>query len=252
MNLSKGPTPAVEEEPIQFEINNLMFFNPEMFPELKVLTEHWKIIQEELWALRNVKVLDDKVRKHNEWIGTEHFEEITEEAKQKEDAGWMHWWASRWNIFGIFVQGSGNRIEKNCELVPKTVALLEQVPLIRVAGFSRMYPGCVIAPHAGFTGLEYGALAYHLALEIPSEPHTCGIKVGSMTHTWKEAGQTVVFDDVFSHTAWNHSKEERIVLYIDFAVPPVVRELFYKPGATEGWNLLHPFPPSEDEAADTP
>jgi hypothetical protein len=87
------------------------------------------------------------------------------------------------------------------QLCPQTTRLLEQVPGIRVAGFSRIQPRSGIDTHKGFTGTTrllardwhhravlschrpcahglclwlwvvgrmYGALAYHLGLLIPS------------------------------------------------------------------------------------
>lgn len=45
-------------------------------------------------------------------------------------------------------------------------------------------------------------------------------------HHWRKAGEVIVFDDTYPHSAWNDSDSERIILYIDFKVPEVRRSCF--------------------------
>jgi len=37
--------------------------------------------------------------------------------------------------------------------------------------------------------------------------------------TLNATGEIIIFDDTFPHCAWNRSKQERIILYIDFKIP---------------------------------
>jgi hypothetical protein len=46
-------------------------------------------------------------------------------------------------------------------------------------------------------------------------------------HHWRKAGEVIVFDDTYPHSAWNDSDSERIILYIDFKVPEVRRRCLY-------------------------
>jgi hypothetical protein len=47
-----------------------------------------------------------------------------------------------------------------------------------------------------------------------------------LVHHWRKAGEVIVFDDTYPHSAWNDSDSERIILYIDFKVPEVRRGCF--------------------------
>merc|ERR1711916_722 len=153
------------------------------------------------------------------WTGDSDFAEIV--SKVDESGRWVKWWnnahgqqSENWTVYGL-IPGKGMRLENNCARCPKTMELLENIPNIRVAGFSRMQPHTDIKPHVGFTGKKYGCLAYHLGIVIPSEGEAC-LQVGPLLHHWTEVGQQVVFDDCYVHSAWNHTDETRIIFYIDF------------------------------------
>lgn len=96
---------------------------------------------------------------------------------------------------------------------PKTIELLKNVSSLRFAAFSRLHPRSNLAPHRHVNPLSY---IFHLGLIIPPG-NTCGLKVGDQTHLWTKPGDAVIFNDNFEHSAWNHSDEERIILYIDFS-----------------------------------
>ena len=95
---------------------------------------------------------------------------------------------------------------------PKITNLLKDIDSINFAAFSRLHPKSSLAPHRHQSPTS---LIYHQGLKIPSG-NSCGIKVGEKTHTWKKAGEAIIFNDNLEHSAWNHSDEERIILYIDF------------------------------------
>lgn len=100
------------------------------------------------------------------------------------------------------------------------MAVLKCLKNVRVAGFSRLNAGTEIKPHSGFTGRPYGALAFHMGLVIPAD-ESCGFQCFNEVHVWRNPGDMIVFDDTFTHAAWNrHSDAVRIVLYIDFALDP--------------------------------
>lgn len=101
------------------------------------------------------------------------------------------------------------------ERFPKTIELLKDIKSINFAAFSRLHPQSSLAPHAHNNPYS---LIFHMGLIIP-KGQTCGLKVGEETHLWTKAGDAVIFDDTYEHSAWNHSEEERIVLYVDFFEP---------------------------------
>jgi beta-hydroxylase len=81
--------------------------------------------------------------------------------------------------------------------------------------FSILAPGKRIPPHVG----PYkGVLRYHLALKVPEPAERCGITVNGVTKHWEE-GKSLVFDDVWEHSAWNETDDTRVVMFVDFIRP---------------------------------
>ncbi len=119
----------------------------------------------------------------------------------------------RWTTY--FLYGYGSRTDENCEACPATEAALKLIPGMSTAMFSILAPGKTIPPHRGPYN---GVLRYHLGLTIPDRTDQVGIRVGDETRRWA-AGKSLVFDDTFEHEAWNHSDEERVVLFVDFIRP---------------------------------
>ena len=112
-----------------------------------------------------------------------------------------------WDVFGLYF--FEKRIPEHCALCPGTVAIIEQVPGMTTAGFSRLAPGTHIRPHEGFTDQ---VLRCHLGLIVPPR---CRLRVGSETRHW-EANKCLIFDDTLEHEAWNESDTDRVVLLLDF------------------------------------
>jgi beta-hydroxylase len=112
-----------------------------------------------------------------------------------------------WTIFGLFVDGQ--RLDENCRRCPQTACILESVPGITMAGFSLLTAGTRIRPHKGITDR---VLRCHLGLTVPN---SCGLCVAGEIRHW-QTGKCLVFDDTVEHSAWNDSKENRIVLLVDF------------------------------------
>jgi len=97
---------------------------------------------------------------------------------------------------------------------PKTVKLMESLPLTHIKGFSpsvlfsKLNAGATIAPH---TGMINARLICHLPLVVPP---SCGLRVGEDERevVWGEAW---AFDDSINHEAWNRSDSERVILLFD-------------------------------------
>lgn len=112
-----------------------------------------------------------------------------------------------WSIFAL--RYFGNRFDDNCLKCPSSTEIVEQVPNLLNAGFSRLEAGARIKPHVGYTSR---VLRCHLGLISPPR---CGIRVGGETRSWTE-GKCLIFDDTIEHEAWNDSREDRVVLLLDF------------------------------------
>lgn len=101
-----------------------------------------------------------------------------------------------------------------CERFPKTMALLQRLPLHRLDGkapsllFSRLTPGARIPPHHGMMNTR---LICHLPIIVPGHG---ALRVGSQTREWRR-GECLIFDDSIQHEAWNLSERERIVLLFE-------------------------------------
>lgn len=117
----------------------------------------------------------------------------------------------RWKAFALYA--FGRKIAANCLRCPETTRLVEAVPGMLSAGFSRLEPGAHIRPH---TGLRRGVIRCHVGLKIPPD---CALRVEGETRSWRQ-GECLVFDDTREHEAWNRSETERVVLLVDFARAP--------------------------------
>jgi aspartyl/asparaginyl beta-hydroxylase (cupin superfamily) len=122
----------------------------------------------------------------------------------------------RWGAYHLMAYGE--RVEANCERVPKTMRAIGLLPQPQVprrspaAMFSVLQPRTRIPPH---TGVANTRLVVHLPLIVPGD---CGFRVGPETRAWRE-GEAWVFDDTIEHEAWNGSDERRVILICDVWSP---------------------------------
>src|SRR6201996_8546801 len=178
------------------------------YPELSVLAQNWTVIRDECAAL-----VDGSVRMPG-------MEELTSYT-----SGGIHQIA--WKTFMF---KSGDFIDENCALAPKTAALLEKIPGIYTAFFSVLEPHQHIKPHWGYWK---GFVRYHLGVIIPDNnaDRKCWIRINPEAqdrtqardaieqgerYFWKN-GEAVLFDDTFLHDAANESDQVRVVLFLDLA-----------------------------------
>lgn len=121
---------------------------------------------------------------------------------------------------------NGQRIEANTRHCPRTMRVLEAIPMPQVPGcspnamFSLLAPGKHIPPHNGVANTR---LVCHLPLIVPEN---CWFRVGAETRFWRR-GEAWVFDDTIEHEAANDSGELRVILIVDCWHPglsPVERE----------------------------
>lgn len=167
------------------------FFDPGDFPFVPLLERSASIIRREL-----DRVLDDDA--FSPWLETGVY-------------------SKGWSAFAL--RFFGHRFDENCLKCPRSTEIVEQVPNLMTAGFSRLAAGARIKPHVGYTSR---VLRCHLGLISPPR---CGIRVGGETRSWTE-GKCLIFDDTIEHEAWNESSEDRVVLLLDF-----LKEGANEPGA---------------------
>lgn len=115
----------------------------------------------------------------------------------------------------IELQIYGVDYPKRCRLFPKTMSAIQGIPGVATAYFSLLSPQTSIAPHTGDTDAYYRV---HLGLKVPSALPSCGIEVAGQQLPWQQ-DRCIAFNDIYCHTAWNHTNEDRIVLIVDILRP---------------------------------
>jgi beta-hydroxylase len=161
-----------------------MYLDTNDFPFTKDLEANWKTVQKELLGLSNYNFMN--------------FPE-------------KHLYETGWKTFALYF--FGRQWKPNTPLCPETTRLVETIPGMVTAGFSRLEPGTHIKPHVGYTN---AVLRCHLPLIVPEGD--CKLRVGDETRSWEE-GKCLVFDDTTEHEAWNRTDKVRVVLLLDVMRP---------------------------------
>jgi hypothetical protein len=118
----------------------------------------------------------------------------------------------------------GVRDEGLLAALPRTRAFLDVAPLAEYPTHapecfvSRLMPGVVLPPHFGVSNIK---LTVHVPVELP--PDGCSITVAGETRSWR-AGEFLIFDDSFEHSARNLSDRSRTVLIFDVWHPGLVED----------------------------
>jgi aspartyl/asparaginyl beta-hydroxylase (cupin superfamily) len=95
-------------------------------------------------------------------------------------------------------------------MCPNTIKILESIKGINIAGFSLANKDCVIPPHTDATGPSFGTLAYHLCLTGESTLVVNNQKI------IQSPSKVIIFNPEYEHYLYNHTDNDRIILYIDF------------------------------------
>lgn len=174
------------------------FFDRTLFPWFSRLESATKVIARELLAVLSADV------------GLEPYVTIAEGQPLNQWEALNH--SRAWSAF--FLWRDGEPVEENILRCPATAKLLENIPLLDLAGrgptvmFSILKPHTIIPPHTGVTNIRS---VVHLPLIVPQG---CGFRVGSTAREWK-IGEAWAFDDSIEHEAWNDSSGPRAILILD-------------------------------------
>jgi aspartyl/asparaginyl beta-hydroxylase (cupin superfamily) len=161
-----------------------MFLDPDRFPFTKLLGDSWAAIRDEYLAL--------PAELSDPWVQRDMY-----------DGGWT--------VFGLYALGKPIPAAARC---PQTCRVLEQIPTLSMAAFSRLAGGARVKAHTGWAKSVYRV---HLGLVVPTG---CRFRSGAETRPWQEGG-CLVFEDTIEHEAWNESDEARVVLILDVLRPGV-------------------------------
>ena len=120
---------------------------------------------------------------------------------------------SNWTVF--FLIAYGNPIESNILKCPKTHSILSKHSNIKTAMFSILPPNSYMEYHRG----PYkGVLRCLFKLKLEDKSGDVGLDVMGNTRQWNNT-ECIIFDDTLQHKAWNHSKGNRVVLFLDLIRP---------------------------------
>lgn len=173
------------------------FFDPNLFPELKVLKDNWESIRDEIFQYETTN------GKVNE-LGSNPYV-----APQYEGENWSN----------IFLENFMIKHHKNRKRFPITSSVIDKIPNVSFAVISILSPQTIIKPHYGDTN---GIVRSHLGLSIPDSLPNCGIRVGDQEKGWED-GELVLFTEAYLHGAWNKTNYRRYVLVLDI-VPDFINE----------------------------
>ncbi len=126
-----------------------------------------------------------------------------------------------WSAF--YMWKDGEVVPENAARCPRTMKVMDEVPLTRVKNrspsvlFSLLRPGARIPPHSGLVNTR---LICHLPLIVPPD---CGFRVGNDVRTPVE-GKAWAFDDTIEHEAWNRSDRTRVILLFETWRPELSEE----------------------------
>ena len=122
----------------------------------------------------------------------------------------------RWNDF--YLKWYDSIPPSARELCPRTAALLQAIPSVKLATFVELPPGASLDrhrdPYAGW-------LRYHLGLATPNDG-ACFIEVDGQRYTWRD-GEAMLFDETYVHSAENGCASGRLVLLCDVERPMRLR-----------------------------
>lgn len=190
----------------------IQFYEREEFPWVSAVERATDDIREELEGL-----LADSREQFSPYLNHSPDEPLNQWRELNQSRRWS----------ALFLYKDGARQEDNAARCPKTLAALEQAPIVRIPHrgpthfFSLLEPKTHIPPHTGTTNTR---LTVHLPLIVPPN---CRFRVGTQTREW-HPGKLLIFDDTIEHEAWNDSGEERVILIFDIWNPlltPAERDL---------------------------
>jgi beta-hydroxylase len=166
-------------------------------PELASLRDNWQSIRAEA---ENLRALADE-GEANEGEADGNGGAVAEGLPKK-----------RWNDF--YLKWHDSVPPSARELCPRTAALLQALPAVRLATFVELAPGSSLSrhrdPYAGW-------LRYHLGLATPNDG-ACFIEVDGQRYTWRD-GEAMLFDETYVHSADNGCASGRLVLLCDVERP---------------------------------
>jgi len=174
------------------------YIDPAQFPELAVLSNHWREMREEAARLND--------------------EGFIRAAAGYTDMGFNSFFRTGWKRF--YLKWYGVDMPSAQRMCPRTTELLNSIPNVKAAMFASLPPGARLVRHRDPYA---GSLRYHLGLITPNSEQ-CYIVVDGERYFWRD-GEAVMFDETFIHYAENTTQEQRVILFCDVERPLTSRAM---------------------------
>ncbi|KAL3673939.1 hypothetical protein V7S43_001626 [Phytophthora oleae] len=170
------------------------------FPWVQMLESNFKVIKEELLALKSRPKSGFQPYRAPSWAS---------DINAKDGLGSAAHDAGDWNVLYLFLHNVDFQV--NRDLCPRTAAIIESIDChYEHAFFSALAPQTHVKRHHGPTNKK---LRCHLPLVVPEGKSR--LRAGDEV-VYVQEGKCFVFDDSFEHEAWNDDDtRSRIVLIID-------------------------------------
>ena len=197
-----GKQQPVVQKPLMLhypELPPIAFYNRALCPWLETLEAATPMIQAELSA-----VLAHGQRDFHPYIDYPPDAPVNQFAELNRSPKWS----------SLFLWRDGVRNDRACEAFPRTVALMDTLPLAHQPGFAPTVVFSALQPHTRIpthTGSTNTRLLVHLPLVLPGPAR---FRVGNQERAWR-LGEAWVFDDTIEHEAWNDADQLRVILIID-------------------------------------
>jgi aspartyl/asparaginyl beta-hydroxylase (cupin superfamily) len=182
------------------------------FPKLDELADHWQVIKKEYLAVKQptLDVSRSKFFSHKE---------VVDHMESSNQYGWLTGWSVKggedpnWLSLMLMLE---DKPCKDAEFAyPNIIRLLKGVKGIKVAALNKLMPHSMISAHNHAELIEERLLQYHCCLYAPEENSFNYLNVDGVFIQQKE-GLSYVFDGAHQHFALNESKDERVILYVEF------------------------------------
>lgn len=199
------------------ELTMNAFYPLSAFPKIAILAKEWQIIRSELLNL-NAPIMN--INRDNK-SHLQVLAEVEAEFARTGIYGWLEGWSidgignSHWLQYGLVA--FGQNIPPAEKYMPKTIKLLAPIKdAIKVCALCNLKAGTLLGLHKHPEIREEGLLQAHITIDTPDQQNFSYLNVnGEFFQHLK--GQSAVFDGSLPHFAVNASKNDRIILYLEFS-----------------------------------
>jgi hypothetical protein len=198
-------------------VEKKVIYDPNEYPELKHLIKNMKsdlstIQQESIDTLQKKPQFLER-RKEGVWVGDASKEYVE---KLKNMDGWIHGWTKDDDWLNYPIMYDGELFEYAKKSLPTLCKHLQKIShCVYIAGLSVLKPKGRIHAHTDDDQTyDKGTLNYHFNINCPKQGQS--IITIDNNNIIQKTGNSLLFDAGNTHSVYNNSSENRIILFMDF------------------------------------